>query len=48
MNFDADMGGTEIKAALEHISQNLLETELCNRIFIMTDDTVWDANDCLN
>ena len=49
MNFDADMRGTEIKAALEHISENLLKTELCNRIFIMIDDAVWDVNDyCLN
>ena len=45
MNFYADMGGTEIKAALQHISENLLDRELCNRIFIMT---VWDVNDCLN
>ena len=37
MNFEADMGGTEIKAALENISGNLLERELSNRIFIMTD-----------
>jgi len=37
MNFEADMGGTEIKAALDHISGNLLERELSNRIFIMTD-----------
>jgi len=48
MNFDADMGGTEIKAALEHISENLLEKELSNRIFIMTDGAVWDVEDCLN
>jgi len=48
MNFEADMGGTEIKAALEHISGNLLERELSNRIFIMTDGDVWDVNDCLN
>ena len=48
MNFYADMGGTEIKAALQHISENLLDRELCNRIFIMTDGAVWDVNDCLN
>ena len=48
MNFDADMGGTEIKAALEHISENFLEKELSNRIFIMTDGAVWDVDDCLN
>ena len=48
MDFDADMGGTEIKAALGHISENLLDKELSNRIFIMTDGAVWDVEDCLN
>lgn len=48
MDFDADMGGTEIKAALGHISENLLDNELSNRIFIMTDGAVWDVEDCLN
>ena len=48
MNFDADMGGTEIKNALEHISLNLLDKELSNRIFIMTDGAVWDVDSCLN
>lgn len=48
MNFDADMGGTEIKAALDHISNNLLEKDLSNRIFIMTDGAVWDVDSCIN
>ena len=47
MDFDADMGGTEIKQALDHIYSNLLEKELSNRIFIMTDGAVWDVDSCL-
>ena len=47
MNFDADMGGTEIKEALYYIKENLMEKDLLNRIFIMTDGAVWDINDCL-
>ena len=37
MQFDADMGGTEIKEALEYIKNELIEKELLNRIFVMTD-----------
>ena len=47
MKFDADMGGTEIKNALDHIYSNLVEKELSNRIFIMTDGAVWDVDNCL-
>ena len=47
MNFDADMGGTEIKNALDHIYSKLVEKELSNRIFIMTDGAVWDVDSCL-
>ena len=48
MDFEADMGGTEIKKALVYIYKNLLERNLSNRIFIMTDGAVWDINSCLN
>ena len=47
MNFDADMGGTEIKNALDHIYSKLVEKELSNRIFVMTDGAVWDVDSCL-
>ena len=47
MNFDADMGGTEIKKALDYIHTNLTERDLSNRIFVMTDGAVWDVNSCL-
>ena len=48
MDFEADMGGTEIKNALDYISENLLERNLSNRIFVMTDGAVWDIDSCLN
>ena len=48
MNFEADMGGTEIKNALDYIYENLLERNLSNRIFVMTDGAVWDIESCLN
>ena len=48
MNFEADMGGTEIKNALDYIYENLLERNLSNRIFVMTDGAVWDIDSCLN
>jgi len=48
MNFEADMGGTEIKNALNYIYENLLERNLSNRIFVMTDGAVWDIDSCLN
>ena len=47
MDFNADMGGTEIKQALVHIYSKLLEKNLSNRIFIMTDGAVWDVGSCL-
>ena len=48
MDFEADMGGTEIKNALDYIYENLLERNLSNRIFVMTDGAVWDIDSCLN
>ena len=48
MQFKADMGGTEIKNALEHIYKKLIERNFSNRIFVMTDGAVWDADKCLN
>ena len=48
MNFDADMGGTEIKKAIEYINKKLIDKDLLNRIFVMTDGAVWDVQDCLN
>ena len=47
MQFDADMGGTEIKRALEYIKNELIEKDLLNRIFVMTDGAVWDVSACL-
>ena len=47
MSFDADMGGTEIKKALHYIKKKLIEKDLLNRIFVMTDGAVWDIDDCL-
>ena len=47
MKFDANMGGTEIKQALEHIENELIEKDLLNRIFVMTDGDVWDVYECL-
>ena len=47
MEFEADMGGTEIKKALDYIHSTLLEKDLSNRIFVMTDGAVWDVEDCL-
>ena len=48
MDFDSDMGGTEIKNALDHINNNLVDKNLSNRIFVMTDGAVWDVDSCLN
>ena len=48
MQFDADMGGTEIKKALEFIDEKLIDKTISNRIFVMTDGAVWDIEDCLN
>ena len=48
MEFDADMGGTEIKRALEYIKTRLIEKNLLNRIFVMTDGAVWDVQECLD
>ena len=48
MNFDADMGGTEIKKAIEYINKKLIDKDLLNRIFVMTDGAVWDVQDCLD
>lgn len=39
-NFDADIGGTEIKKALDYIHLNLAERDLSNRVFVMTDGAV--------
>ena len=47
MEFDANMGGTEIKNALKYIKDNLVDKNLLNRVFVMTDGAVWDVNDCL-
>ena len=48
MKFEANMGGTEIKKALINIKGNLLDKNLPNRVFIMTDGAVWDTQECLN
>ena len=47
MEFDANMGGTEIKNALQYIKNNLVDKNLLNRVFVMTDGAVWDVDDCL-
>ena len=45
-DFDADMGGTNITFPLEAIKNSLLEKELKNRIFVMTDGAIWDEEEC--
>ena len=45
-DFDADMGGTNITFPLEAIKNSLLEKELKNRIFVMTDGAIWDEENC--
>ena len=47
MEFSANMGDTEIRNALINIKEELLEKNLPNRIFVMTDGDVWDIEDCL-
>ena len=48
MDFDADMGGTEIANALKYIQENLIEKNLLNRVYVMTDGAVWDEQKCLD
>jgi len=45
-NFDADMGGTNITGPLKKVKEKLLEKDLKNRIFVMTDGAIWDEQDC--
>ena len=45
-NFDADMGGTNITGPLKIVKEKLLEKDLKNRIFVMTDGAIWDEEDC--
>ena len=45
-DFEADMGGTNITGPLAKVKADLLEKELKNRIFVMTDGAIWDEADC--
>ena len=45
-NFDADMGGTALKKVLNIIKNKYLEKNYKNRIFILTDGSVWNEDDC--
>ena len=46
--FDADMGGTEIKEVLSVIGDKYLEKEYNNRIFILTDGCVYNEKSCFD
>ena len=46
--FDADMGGTNLKEALEYISEMGKESELQTRVFVITDGSLFDTNQCLD
>ncbi len=43
---DADMGGTEITEPLKKVKEKLIEKNLKNRIFVMTDGAIWDEENC--
>ena len=45
-DFDANMGGTNITGPLKKVKTDLLEKDLKNRIFVMTDGAIWDEADC--
>ena len=40
------MGGTNITSPLKKVKSDLLEKNLKNRIFVMTDGAIWDEADC--
>ena len=46
--FKADMGGTELKGALQYIESLAKNSVLGTRVFILTDGSLFDTNDCLN
>ena len=46
--FKADMGGTELKGALQYIESLAKNSGLRTRVFILTDGSLFDTNDCLN
>ena len=49
MQFEANLGRNEIKKALDYIkNKNLIDTNLINRVFIMTDGESFDIDDCLD
>ena len=47
LEFKGDMGGNELENPLKYIKDQLIENNLLNRIFVMTDGAVWDIDDCL-
>ena len=47
MEFKGDMGGNELENPLKYIKDQLIEKNLLNRIFVMTDGAMWDIDDCL-
>lgn len=47
-HFEADMGGTNLRQALEHIREQGKKSQLKTRVFIITDGSLFDTNECLN
>ena len=46
--FNADMGGTNLKEALEHIREVGKKSPLKTRVFVITDGSLFDTQECLN
>ena len=44
--FDADMGGTELIKVIKEVKEKYLEKNYKNRIFILTDGSIWDEKKC--
>ena len=47
MEFEGDMGGNEMESALKYAKENLIDNDLLNRIFVMTDGAIWGIDNCL-
>ena len=47
MEFEGDMGGNELESALKYAKENLIDNDLLNRIFVLTDGVIWGIDNCL-
>ena len=46
--FNADMDGTNLRPALEHIREIGKKSQLKTRVFVITDGSLFDTQECLN